>query len=57
MTAVSNVGLGMGQLISSSGNYAAIPDAAKWILATDMMLGRLEILTVAVLLFPSFWKD
>lgn len=57
MTAVSNVGLGMGQLINSSGNYAAIPDAAKWILATDMMLGRLEILTVAVLLFPSFWKD
>lgn len=57
MAAVSNVGLGMGQTISTAGNYVAIPDAAKWILVTDMMLGRLEILTVAVLLFPSFWKD
>ncbi len=57
MTEVSNVGLGMGQVINTSGNYAAIPDPAKWVLAADMLLGRLEILTIVVLLFPSFWKD
>ncbi len=57
MAAVSNVGLGIGQVINTSGNYTALPDAAKWILSLDMILGRLEILTVAVLLFPSFWKD
>ena len=47
----------MGPVIGPLGNFASLPDAAKWILAFDMMLGRLEILTVAVLFFPSFWRN
>ncbi len=57
ITAISNVGPGLGPLIGPLGNFSTLPDAAKWILSFDMMLGRLEILTVAVLFFPSFWKN
>lgn len=57
ITAVGNVGPGLGPAIGPLGNFAGLPDAAKWILSFDMLLGRLEILTVAVLFFPSFWKD
>ncbi len=57
ITAVGNVGPGLGSKIGPLGNFASLPDSAKWILSVGMMMGRLEILTVAVLLFPSFWKD
>ncbi len=57
ITAVANVGPGLGPIIGPSGNFAGLPDAAKWLLSFDMLLGRLEILTVAVLFFPSFWQD
>ena len=57
VTAVSNVGPGLGDLIGPAGNFASLPAAAKWVLSFDMLLGRLEILTVAVLFFPSFWKN
>ena len=57
ITAVSNVGPGLGAQIGPLSNFASLPDAAKWVLSFGMMLGRLEILTVAVLFFPSFWKN
>ena len=52
ITAVANVGPGMGPVIGPSTNFASLPDSAKWILSFGMLLGRLEILTVAVLFFP-----
>ncbi|MDO2949582.1 TrkH family potassium uptake protein [Aeromonas simiae] len=57
ITAVANVGPGMGPVIGPSTNFATLPDSAKWLLSFGMMLGRLEILTVAVLFFPSFWRQ
>ncbi|MGL5659742.1 MAG: TrkH family potassium uptake protein [Aeromonas sp.] len=57
ITAVANVGPGMGPVIGPSTNFASLPDSAKWLLSFGMMLGRLEILTVAVLFFPSFWRQ
>lgn len=57
ITAVGNVGPGLGNVIGPQGNFASLPDAAKWVLSLGMMMGRLEILTVAVLFFPSFWSD
>jgi trk system potassium uptake protein TrkH len=57
ITALANVGPGMGPVIGPSTNFASLPDSAKWILSFGMLLGRLEILTVAVLFFPSFWKQ
>ena len=53
---VSGVGPGMGPIIGPAGNYASVPDMAKWLLTIGMLLGRLEILTVLVLLFPAFWR-
>lgn len=47
---------GMGPIIGPSGNFASLPDAAKWLLAAGMLLGRLEIITVLVLLTPAFWR-
>ncbi|MFP2770179.1 TrkH family potassium uptake protein [Oceanisphaera sp. KMM 10153] len=57
MTAVANVGPGIGEVIGPSGNFAGLPDAAKWLLALGMLMGRLEIMTVMVLFFPSFWRS
>lgn len=56
MTAVANVGPGMGSVIGPTGNFAPLPDAAKWLLSFGMLMGRLEILTILVLFFPAFWK-
>lgn len=55
-TAVANVGPGLGPIIGPTGTFAPLPDAAKWLLAVGMILGRLEIMTVFVLLTPVFWR-
>lgn len=57
VTAVANVGPGLGNIIGPVGNFAALPDSAKWLLSLGMLMGRLEILTVLVLCFPAFWRD
>ena len=55
-SAVSNVGPGLGPIIGPAGTYASLPDAAKWLLAFGMLLGRLELFTVLVLILPRFWR-
>ncbi|WP_244292936.1 MULTISPECIES: TrkH family potassium uptake protein [unclassified Stappia] len=55
-TAVSNVGPGLGPVIGPAGNFAPLPDGAKWILSFAMLMGRLELFTVLVLLDPDFWS-
>ncbi len=49
-TCLSNVGPGLGPEIGPAGNFATLPDAAKWVLSLLMLVGRLELLTVYVLL-------
>lgn len=56
-TSLSNVGPGLGPLIGPAGNYNAIQDPALYLLSVMMLLGRLEILTVLVLLTPVFWRS
>jgi len=56
ITAVSNVGPGLVPAIGPSGNFAGFPDASKWVLSIGMLMGRLEILTVAVMLTRHFWR-
>lgn len=53
---VTNVGPGLGPVIGPAGNFAPLPDLAKWVLALGMLLGRLEFLSVLVLLMPVFWQ-
>ncbi|RKR02477.1 trk system potassium uptake protein TrkH [Kushneria sinocarnis] len=55
-TSVANVGPGLGSTIGPAGNFSSLPDAAKWMLCVGMLMGRLEILTVLVLLTPTFWR-
>ena len=55
-SAVANVGPGLGDIIGPSGTYQDLPGAAKWILMTAMIIGRLEIVTALVVIMPSFWR-
>ena len=54
--AITNVGPALGPTVGPAGSYATLPDAAKWLLASGMLLGRLELLTVLVLFTPRFWR-
>jgi len=56
-TAVANVGPGLGHIIGPAGNFSSLHDGAKWLLALGMLMGRLEIITVLVLLTPGFWRS
>jgi len=55
-TSVANVGPGLGPIIGPAGTFQPLPDAAKWAMAAGMFIGRLEVVTVLVLLSPSYWR-
>ncbi len=42
--------------VGSANFYSGLPDSAKLILTVFMLLGRLELLTVLVILSPAFWS-
>ena len=50
-----NIGPGLTR-VGATENYAFMPPACKWVLSHCMLLGRLELFTVAVLFAPSFWR-
>ena len=54
--AIANVGPGLGPVVGPAGNFANLPDTAKWLLSGGMLLGRLELFTVIVLFTRSFWR-
>ena len=49
-------GPGLGDPGVATGNFVALPSGAKWWLAFGMLLGRLELLTLLVLLSRAFWR-
>jgi len=55
-TAVTNVGPGLGEIIGPAGNFQSLPSAAKLLLCAGMLIGRLEVMTVFVILTPSIWS-
>lgn len=55
-TSLANVGPGLGPIIGPAGNFASLPDAAKWVLSATMLLGRLELMAVYVLFTAAFWR-
>jgi len=57
ITALSNVGPGIGPIVGPAGNFSTISDPALYLLSLMMLLGRLEVLTVLVVLTPLFWKS
>ncbi|MGR3724122.1 TrkH family potassium uptake protein [Abyssibius alkaniclasticus] len=55
-TALANIGPGLGPEIGPSGNFAGLPDGAKWLLSAAMLIGRLELMSVYVLFTFVFWR-
>jgi len=55
--ALANIGPGLGPQIGPTGNFAGLNDAAKWILAIAMLIGRLELLAVYAILTVHFWRS
>ncbi|MFN7011841.1 MAG: TrkH family potassium uptake protein [Allorhizobium sp.] len=56
ITALSNVGPGVSALIGPVGNFATFNEPELYLLSLMMLLGRLEVLSVLVLLMPIFWR-
>lgn len=52
---LGNIGPGLGE-VGPAGNYAGIPDLAKWLLSSLMIVGRLEIFPVLVLFTKDLWR-
>lgn len=50
---INNAGPGLGSVAVT---YADLPEAAKWVALLAMLIGRLEVFTVAVLFMPAFWR-
>lgn len=55
VSALGNVGPGLGT-VGPTETYTHLPAAGKLVLAACMLVGRLEVFTVLVLFFPSFWR-
>ncbi|WEX79047.1 TrkH family potassium uptake protein [Sinorhizobium numidicum] len=56
ITCLSNVGPGLGSIVGPAGNFSTLQDPELYLLSLMMLLGRLEVLTVLVILTPIFWK-
>lgn len=56
LTAITNVGPGLGPIVGPAGNFSSLPDAAKWLLSFAMLAGRLEVLALLVAFDPDFWR-
>jgi trk system potassium uptake protein TrkH len=50
-----NIGPGFGD-VGPSHNFAFISDTGKWYLSVNMLVGRLEMFSALILLYPSFWR-
>ncbi|MFD1880348.1 TrkH family potassium uptake protein [Paracoccus pacificus] len=56
-TAIANIGPVWGPEITANGSIAEFPVTAKWLMTLGMYLGRLELISVFVLLIPRFWRS
>jgi len=52
-TSINNAGPGLGQVGMT---FRDVNDAAKWICAVAMLIGRLEVFTLILLVTPEFWR-
>ncbi len=57
ITALSNVGPGLGHIIGPAGNFSEVNETAIWILSAAMLMGRVEYFTLLVLVMPRFWRN
>jgi len=55
ITCLNNVGPGLGD-VGPTQHFGDVPGLGKIVLATCMVMGRLELFTMMVLFLPSFWR-
>lgn len=56
ISALSNIGPALGNVIGPDQTFAFLPANALYILSFLMLLGRLEFVAILILFFPFFWK-
>ncbi len=56
LASVNNLGPGLGG-VGPAETYQGLTDIQLWICSVTMILGRLKLLTLLVVLLPSFWRD
>lgn len=52
---LNNIGPGL-NMVGATGNFSAFSDFSKFVLMFDMLAGRLEIIPMILLFYPSTWK-
>jgi trk system potassium uptake protein TrkH len=55
IASVNNIGPGLGD-VGPAVNFQGLTDFQTWVCTLGMLLGRLELLSVLVLLTPQFWR-
>ena len=55
IASLSNIGPGFGT-VGPTENYAHLGSFTKWVLSLDMVMGRLEIMTILILFLPGTWR-
>lgn len=52
---LNNIGPGL-NMVGATGNFSAFSNFSKFVLMFDMLAGRLEIIPMLLLFYPSTWK-
>ncbi len=55
MASLNNMGPGLNE-VGPAGNFSPLSDFQTWVCAFAMLLGRLELLSLIVVLTPAFWR-
>lgn len=56
VTAVNNIGPGLGSVIGPAGNFSGFSPLSKLVLTFDMLAGRLELMPMLVVFSSSLWR-
>ena len=57
LSGIANVGPAFGPVIGPAGNFSRFSDPALLVMTLLMLVGRLEVVTVAILLYPPAWRN
>lgn len=55
VASLNNIGPGLHE-VGPATNFSVLTDFQTWVCSATMLLGRLELLTVLVILTPAFWR-
>ena len=55
ISSLGNIGPGLGE-VGPTDDFTGLSALGKWVSASLMLMGRLELLTVLILFTPSYWR-